>query len=133
MVGGMNLAVGAILWMGFVPVTVMTVNTHPLPILYTAGDTVGGRSIAYWLDYCKTNDATATVTRELRDVTRDRLVPLSVVGYVLPSGCHRYEVVEPVPSSVPLGRYRLRLTFSYRPARYRNVPPVFESEPFEVR
>ena len=134
MVGFMNAAIIFVLWKAFFPVTIIAVNQHPLPILYSAGNPYEGRSVAYRLDYCKSDeDAIATVIRELRQVGRERVVSLSTTGYALPGGCHNFDVVEPIPAYVPIGRYTLRLTYSYRVGSYRNEPAIFESEEFEVR
>jgi hypothetical protein len=131
-VGFIVASIAFVLYKAFVPDTVLTVYTHPLPVVVEwQGGTPGTRSITYRLNYCKTVDFPSTVVRELRAVEGGKIVSLYTSGYSLPRGCDTVDIVEPMPGYIPEGRYVLRITFTYR-QNFITSPYTFETEAFTL-
>lgn len=124
------VSVTYVLYRVFVPLRVLEVHRHPLPVvgLHQIG---GARSLSYRFDYCKFYDVHSTVLRELRQVDAPIIVSLYTSGYALPVGCDVVDIVEPLPPYIPPGRYKLRLIFTYR-VNAVTIPTVMETEEFEV-
>jgi hypothetical protein len=125
-------AIVFVLYKAFVPETVLTVFTHPLPVVIEwQGGTPGTRSITYRLNYCKEVEASSSVVRELLSVDGANIVSLYTSGYALPRGCHTVDIVEPMPGYIPAGRYYMRITFTYQ-RNFITNPYSFVTHPFTL-
>jgi hypothetical protein len=126
------LAICYVLYRAFVPTTVLTINTHPLPVV-VQWKTLSGTSrvVAYRMDYCKDVDFPSTAVRELLSVDGDTIVTLPTAGYSLPRGCYTRTIVESMPLYIPPGRYFLRITFTFR-INAVTSPYTFQTEPFDL-
>lgn len=124
-------SIAFVLYRAFVPETVLTISVNPLParLEWLRGATT--QTLVYQLSYCKKIDAPSTVLRELRSVNGNTVVSLYTSGYSLPIGCDTVDIVEPMPSYIPPGRYILRVTFTYRVNAVAS-PLTFETVPFDL-
>ena len=122
-----------VLYRTFNPVQVIVLNAYPMRVI-TTENYRGSIGMTYEIDYCKHVDVIATLARELVATDgRDLVVMLPLVAGALPIGCHLYHATEMIPTYVPPGRYKLRVTRMYRMSVHYDIPPVLETQEFEVK
>lgn len=119
-----------IFYLMFFPFKVIVLNSQPIAV--TNRVLQAGEPLHYILDYCKSIETPASVSREFISADRDVIIAMPVSTSLLPMGCHKLTIAEDVPRYVPPGIYKMRQTRTYRLNAYRDIPYVFESESFEV-
>jgi hypothetical protein len=120
-----------IIYLMFVPVQVMELTA---PITVGTKEIQRGQPLVYTLPYCKYEDQTPHLTRELvaTDGRKSRVL-LPVVAGMLETGCRSEELIDPIPEYTPPGKYKLVIKRVYTSSRFYDVPSVFETEEFYVQ
>jgi hypothetical protein len=126
----MSISMAFIMYRVFVPKVVLEVKELPIRVVgLTYGTT---RAVIYRFNYCKFYNFPSTVNRELHLIGHEFIVGLPTVGYSFPVGCGVVDIAEPLPSYIPPGVYRLRITYQYQ-GNAVTKPHIFETETFELK
>lgn len=91
-----------------------------------------GSIIAVRHDYCKKSEQYAQIGVYLSDMETKIVIPITVTVAAMPVGCHVVDMLVPIPTFVPPGRYTLTTTRDYRPSPYTTRSYEFKSEPFVI-
>jgi hypothetical protein len=93
-------------------------------------DYIAGDRIFYTLDYCKTQQITATVTRAIVDGIR---ISYDTITNDLPLGCHSVIIYDlTIPSFLPAGIYHIEGAKEYRLNPIRNLKVTFRTDNFNI-
>jgi hypothetical protein len=133
-VGFSAASLAIILYNVFVSSPVLDTRGEPLRIIGRVEIAGRTEAIVYRLNYCKENNETAIIHRELRrEMPVKVIVPLALNSLTLPAGCDVLSIVEIIPPQVPMGRYALQLTLiAYRVGSISH-PVILESDFFDVK
>jgi hypothetical protein len=123
------LLLGQILFWLLYPYPMVTYDHKPFHIVESPKAAYQGGHLSYEYAYTKPRQYTTTVTKQFVDgivFQSESLVTLRPIG-------HAHVVSEiPVPYTLPPGRYKLRITATYKLNPIRSVTQISETEQFLV-
>lgn len=109
----------------FYPYRTFKVNS----IAMTKGEYTRGESVAYVLDYCKYTAKPATLSRSFEDGIIFRIPP---VESNVDTGCHIITSHIEIPSTLPVGEYKIKIHLSYQINPIRAIAVEYETGTFVI-
>jgi hypothetical protein len=88
-----------------------------------------GETVNYISDYCKYIDIPAVVTRQYIDGLIF-IAPSATINR--PMGCHKAIFSTTIPSSLPLGEYKMRMIYVFKVNPIKEITIIKDTEQFTV-
>lgn len=114
-------------WLTF-PYEVTNIKKQPMEVL--TKELKAGESLFYKIDYCKSMDSTATITKLL---VNGLVYHLGTIEGVFDKGCRVNTVQIVIPPELPVGEYHLIQQWSYKVNPVRTIKVQAETETFIIK